>query len=184
MVGASHAQARPRFGVGFLPPRARPLEALFDHVAMAAFDCARADRQPRRPRSGVVQMAATFVQVTVGGAPRGFGATGRFQMRRQSPQHGGHFVFQQPSLLSPPPADGILGRHDHGGVRQVFAGVVEVRQAGALRARLFAELRENPPGAIAQAMHVGLRSQAGGPGVVRASDPVKSKEWASAVHHS
>jgi len=32
-----------------------------------------------------------------------------------------------------------------------------------LRAELFAELGEDPPGAIAQAMHPGLRSQAGGP---------------------
>lgn len=145
-----------------MPPAAGPLEPLLDDVPVAALDLSRTNRQPCCPRTRVVQLVAPPAQVAVGRPHGRFGLPLRFEVRSQGPQHGGHLVLQQPVCLPTPPGFGPTGTDRYRRRAELFTDVPEVQQVTALPAKLFLKLGGDPPGAVAHAMHAGVRSQPGG----------------------
>ena len=75
-VGPSDSQRDHGLGVVRPPPGAGALEALLNHVAVSAFDLARADGQALREGALVVQMSESVAQIAMASTPGGASASG------------------------------------------------------------------------------------------------------------
>src|SRR5215471_1611285 len=130
-------QRKHLFGVLLLPPRARTLESRLDHITMAAFDLARANRQAFRQRPLIIQMLPLVAQVTVASSHRRFFFFPSLwlQMRAQGRQYLFQTILLQSLLLHLPPRRGRERLDLLSGRAQVLADVIEIQQV----ARLLAE---------------------------------------------
>jgi len=131
---------------------------------MAAFNFSRPNRQIILARGLVIQLIRSFGQIAIGGLHRSFWSSFGLLMGTQRAQHFAQLVVEQASLLAVQPGFGLPGTHARLRRRQIIAHVIKVHQVSALLAKVAGELFQDPPGAVAQAMHPGLRVQPRGPG--------------------
>ena len=84
-VRAVEAQRQHGLDIRRRPPRAGQLEPLLDHMAVGAFDLARADGQAPPQSAPVIQLGQAVAQVAVAGGHRA--AAAGFQAGDAAPRH-------------------------------------------------------------------------------------------------
>jgi len=149
-VGACGSQVEHQLSVLFLPCSWN-FEAGLDEVAVRAFNFPGADGQALLTGLGVVELVASFAQITVSFGHGAFSSSGRLQSTGQILKNQACFVFQQKALLLLEPGLDVFERRRGRG--QILADMVEVHQVGRLGAEMLLHLGNDPRSPVAQGVH-------------------------------